>query len=236
MSDQNDTTASEQPNQEAVQPTEQVESTQAEGANDTGSEMQPESSDANSSEDDAAVDDFRAKWEQAQKHIKSLNAENAKHRNAAKTAQEAQDALKQQVLQAFGDEQEQSPEDALKAAQEQAAQAHAELQRYKENDKLNTLVKKANGNPDIVIPFLRGSGNLPDFSSDDYDSQVEQIIADTLENQPGLRAQVAPKSSGQPSTPTGGEARLTRADLRSMSAQEILEARRAGKLDHIIKS
>ena len=227
MPEQNDMTASEQASQGAEQTTEQVESTQVEGANDTGSEMQPESSNA---------EDYRAKWEEAQKHIKKLNEESAKHRNAAKTAKEAQDELKQQVLQAFGDEQAESPEDALKAAQEQAAQAHAELQRYKENDKLNALVKKANGNPDIVIPFLRGSGNLPDFGADDYDSQVEQIIADTLENQPGLRAQVAPKSSGQPSTPTGGEARLNRADLRKMSAEEILAARRAGKLDHLIKS
>lgn len=235
MPEQTNTAASEQASQGAEQTTEQVESTQVEGANDTGSEMQPESSNAEST-DDANAEDYRAKWEEAQKHIKKLNEESAKHRNAAKTAKEAQDELKQQVLQAFGDEQAESPEDALKAAQEQAAQAHAELQRYKENDKLNALVKKANGNPDIVIPFLRGSGNLPDFGADDYDSQVEQIIADTLENQPGLRAQVAPKSSGQPSTPTGGEARLTRADLRSMSAEEILAARRAGKLDHLIKN
>lgn len=235
MPEQTNTAASEQASQGAEQTTEQVENTQVEGANDTGSEMQPESSNAEST-DDANAEDYRAKWEEAQKHIKKLNEESAKHRNAAKTAKEAQDELKQQVLQAFGDEQAESPEDALKAAQEQAAQAHAELQRYKENDKLNALVKKANGNPDIVIPFLRGSGNLPDFGADDYDSQVEQIIADTLENQPGLRAQVAPKSSGQPSTPTGGEARLTRADLRSMSAEDILAARRAGKLDHLIKN
>ena len=235
MPEQTNTAASEQASQGAEQTTEQVENTQVEVANDTGSEMQPESSNAEST-DDANAEDYRAKWEEAQKHIKKLNEESAKHRNAAKTAKEAQDELKQQVLQAFGDEQAESPEDALKAAQEQAAQAHAELQRYKENDKLNALVKKANGNPDIVIPFLRGSGNLPDFGADDYDSQVEQIIADTLENQPGLRAQVAPKSSGQPSTPTGGEARLTRADLRSMSAEDILAARRAGKLDHLIKS
>ena len=235
MPEQTNTAASEQASQGAEQTTEQVESTQVEGANDTGSEMQPESSNAEST-DDANAEDYRAKWEEAQKHIKKLNEESAKHRNAAKTAKEAQDELKQQVLQAFGDEQAESPEDALKAAQEQAAQAHAELQRYKENDKLNALVKKANGNPDIVIPFLRGSGNLPDFSADDYDSQVEQIIADTLENQPGLRAQVAPKSSGQPSTPTGGEARLNREDLRKMSAEEILAARRAGKLDHLIKN
>lgn len=235
MADQINTTTNEQAGSEAEQTTEPVVDPQAESANDTGSETQPESTNADTS-DDANADDFRAKWEQAQKHIKNLNAENAKHRNAAKSALEAQEALKQQVLQAFGDEQEQSPEDALKAAQEQAAQAHAELQQYKENDTLNRLVKKANGNPDIVIPYLRGSGNLPDFGTDDYDSQVEKIIADTIEKQPGLRAQVAPQSSGQPSTPTGGEARLTRADLRSMSAQEILEARRAGKLDHIIKS
>jgi len=235
MPEQTNTAASEQASQGAEQTTEQVENTQVEGANDTGSEMQPESSSTEST-DDANAEDYRAKWEEAQKHIKKLNEESAKHRNAAKTAKEAQDELKQQVLQAFGAEQAESPEDALKAAQEQAAQAHAELQRYKENDKLNALVKKANGNPDIVIPFLRGSGNLPDFGADDYDSQVEQIIADTLENQPGLRAQVAPKSSGQPSTPTGGEARLTRADLRSMSAEEILAARRAGKLDHLIKN
>ena len=235
MADQINTTTNEQAGSEAEQTTETVVDPQAESANDTGSETQPESTNADTS-DDANADDFRAKWEQAQKHIKNLNAENAKHRNAAKSALEAQEALKQQVLQAFGDEQEQSPEDALKAAQEQAAQAHAELQQYKENDTLNRLVKKANGNPDIVIPYLRGSGNLPDFGTDDYDSQVEKIIADTIEKQPGLRAQVAPQSSGQPSTPTGGEARLTRADLRSMSAQEILEARRAGKLDHIIKS
>ena len=235
MPEQNDMTASEQASQGAEQTTEQVADTQANSATDTGSEMQPESNNTDDANTDDA-EDYRAKWEEAQKHIKKLNEESAKHRNAAKTAKEAQDELKQQVLQAFGDEQAESPEDALKAAQEQAAQAHAELQRYKENDKLNALVKKANGNPDIVIPFLRGSGNLPDFGADDYDSQVEQIIADTLENQPGLRAQVAPKSSGQPSTPTGGEARLTRADLRSMSAEEILAARRAGKLDHLIKN
>src|SRR5699024_783364 len=230
MTDQTNTTATEQAGSATEQTTEQSVETQANSATDTGSEMQPESNNT----DDA--EDYRAKWEEAQKHIKKLNEESAKHRNAAKTAKEAQAELKQQVLQAFGDEQAESPEDALKAAQEQAAQAHAELQRYKENDKLNALVKKANGNPDIVIPFLRGSGSLPDFGADDYDSQVEQIIADTLENQPGLRAQVAPKSSGQPSTPTGGEARLTRADLRSMSAEEILAARRAGKLDHLIKN
>lgn len=235
MTDQTNTTASEQAGSAAEQTTEQVADTQVNSATDTGSEMQPESNNTDAANADDA-EDFRAKWEEAQKHIKKLNEESAKHRNAAKTAKEAQDELKQQILQAFGDEQAQSPEDALKAAQEQAAQAHAELQQYKENDALNRLVKKANGNPDIVIPYLRGSGNLPDFSSDDYDSQVEQIIADTLEKQPGLRAQVAPQSSGQPSTPTGGEARLTRADLRGMSAQEILEARRAGKLDHILKS
>lgn len=234
MTDQNKTTAIEQAGSEAEQTTEVVE-TQSVSNADMGSEMQPESGNAETS-DDANAEDFRAKWEEAQKHIKKLNEESAKHRNAAKTAKEAQDELKQQVLQAFGDEQAQSPEDALKAAQEQAAQAHAELQKYKENDALNRLVKQANGNPDVVVPYLRGSGILPDFSSDDYDSQVEQIIVDTLEKQPGLRAQVAPKSSGQPSTPIGGEARLTRADLRGMSAQEILEARRAGKLDHILKN
>src|SRR5699024_9325072 len=170
MTDQNDMTASEQASQGAEQTTEQVESTQADGVNDTGGEMQPESSDAGTS-DDVNAEDYRAKWEEAQKHIKKLNEESAKHRNAAKTAKEAQAELKQQVLQAFGDEQAESTEDALKAAQEQAAQAHAELQRYKENDKLNALVKKANGNPDIVIPFLRGSGSLPDFGADDYDFQ-----------------------------------------------------------------
>lgn len=233
MPEQTNTTASEQADSAAEQTTEPVAETQQDNSIDTGSEMQPESAEVDNSDD---AEDFRAKWEEAQKHIKALNAESAKHRNAAKTAKEAQDELKQQILQAFGDEQAQSPEDALKAAQEQAAQAQAELQQYKENDTLNRLVKKANGNPDIVIPYLRGSGNLPDFGTDDYDSQVEKIIADTIEKQPGLRAQVAPQSSGQPSTPTGGEARLTRADLRSMSAQEILEARRAGKLDHIIKS
>lgn len=233
MPEQTNTTASEQADSAAEQTTEPVAETQQDNSIDTGSEMQPESAEVDNSDD---AEDFRAKWEEAQKHIKALNAESAKHRNAAKTAKEAQDELKQQILQAFGDEQAQSPEDALKAAQEQAAQAQAELQQYKENDALNRLVKKANGNPDIVIPYLRGSGNLPDFGTDDYDSQVEKIIADTIEKQPGLRAQVAPQSSGQPSTPTGGEARLTRADLRSMSAQEILEARRAGKLDHIIKS
>lgn len=233
MPEQTNTTASEQADSAAEQTTEPVAETQQDNSIDTGSEMQPESAEVDNSDD---AEDFRAKWEEAQKHIKALNAESAKHRNAAKTAKEAQNELKQQILQAFGDEQAQSPEDALKAAQEQAAQAQAELQQYKENDTLNRLVKKANGNPDIVIPYLRGSGNLPDFGTDDYDSQVEKIIADTIEKQPGLRAQVAPQSSGQPSTPTGGEARLTRADLRSMSAQEILEARRAGKLDHIIKS
>lgn len=235
MTDQNITPTSKQAGSAAEQTTEQVADAQVNSATDTGSEMQPESNNTDAANTDDA-EDFRAKWEEAQKHIKKLNEESAKHRNAAKTAKEAQDELKQQVLQAFGDEQAESPEDALKAAQEQAAQAHAELQQYKENDALNRLVKKANGNPDIVIPYLRGSGNLPDFGTDDYDSQVEKIIADTLEKQPGLRAQVAPQSSGQPSTPTGGEARLTRADLRGMSAQEILEARRAGKLDHILKS
>lgn len=236
MPEQNDMTAGEQANAEVEATTEQtVENTQPAGDTATGSETQPDPATTETS-DDANAEDFRAKWEEAQKHIKALNAESAKHRNAAKTAKEAQDELKQQILQAFGDEQAQSPEDALQAAQEQAAKAQAELLQYKEDAALNRLVKQGNGNPDVVVPYLRGSGILPDFGSDDYDSQVEQIVADTLEKQPGLRAQVAPKSSGQPSTPTGGEARLTRADLRSMSAEDILAARRAGKLDHLIKN
>ena len=90
MPEQTNTAASEQASQGAEQTTEQVENTQVGSANDTGSEMQPESSNAEST-DDANAEDYRAKWEEAQKHIKKLNEESAKHRNAAKTAKEAQD-------------------------------------------------------------------------------------------------------------------------------------------------
>lgn len=201
---------------------------------DTNQGETPNSGDRGGASNDDA-EDYRAKWEEAQKHIKKLNEESAKHRTSAKSLKEQQDALKAEVLKAFGGDAQQSPEEALKQAQEERSKAIAELTQLKETDKLRSLVKGAGGNPDVMIPFLRGSGSLPDFGADDYDSRADEVIKETLEAQPGLRAQVAPRSSGQPLQPTGGEARINREDLSNMSAEEIVAARKAGKLDHLFK-
>lgn len=193
----------------------------------------------NTETDSPAEDDLDALKQQLQEalaHNKKLNAENAERRVKAKESGEKFEALKAQLLAAFGEgDGQDDPEEALKAAQKQADEYRTKLNRYEETQALSKAVRKAGGDPDLMVPFLRGANTLPAWGEDDYEAQVAEIIKDTLEAKPALRSQAVPRSSGQAPTPTKSQpGMLDREQLAEMAARgewdAINKAAREGRI------
>ncbi|MFR9826888.1 hypothetical protein ACL1CN_10530 [Corynebacterium striatum] len=185
--------------------------------------------------------------------ISQLNAEAAKWRTKFREQEKAVaerdkrqqeleakfDAYKQDLAKAMGLAEEDREEDLAKKYQEQAAAADKRYNELKQRVALTEAVHKAKADPELTIPFIKGGGQLAtlDPSVDDYEAQVAELVAQTVEANPKLRAQVVPVSSGNASTPSDNseQRRITLADLDNMNEVEIYEARKAGKLNHLFK-
>lgn len=151
------------------------------------------------------------------------------------------DTFKQSLANTLGvGGEESTPEDLLN---EQIKRTEIAEQRYSEllqRTALTSAVVQAKADADIAIPFIKGTAEFAalDPSTDDYEARVVELVAETVEKYPKLRAQVAPATSGNTSNPTtnsNGSRLLTVEDLDDMSAEEIYNARKAGKLDHLFK-
>lgn len=186
--------------------------------------------------------------------ITKANREAAKYRTerndlqkrweAAEQAQQERDQKWQKLMSALGADEEESPEDRLKAVQATADEKQAEADKVRQEfreyrlqqDVANTA-RKAGADGDLVRDILAGRGALSDLdpTADDYTSQVEQLVTQTVEQHPTLRAQKVPNSSGNAPTPQGETSKkLTREDLNNMTAEEINQAVREGKLAHLL--
>ena len=66
---------------------------------------------------------------------------------------------------------------------------------------------------------------------------MAELVQETVDANPKLRAQAAPVSSGNTSNPTNnsGPRQYTVEDLNDMSAEEIYALTEQGKLDHLYK-
>ena len=138
-----------------------------------------------------------------------------------------------------GAEEEATPEQLIESYKEKLEAQQQENRQLRETTALNDAVAKAKGDPALIIPYLRGSNALVnlDPSADNYAAQVADLVQETVDANPKLRAQAAPASSGNTSNPTNnsGPRKYTVDDLNDMSAEEIYELTEQGKLDHLYK-
>ena len=194
----------------------------------------------------------------AQSEIRKAREEAAKYRTRAKdTAQEVEakaKAEREAFVQKLGKElgliedTSNDPEKLLTAAQEQAQAAAKErdelanqLANYRRKDAVGNALSKVDGTVDTaLLNAVLASDNAYqqlDINADDFQDQVSQIIASTIESHPSL-VQATHKASGVDTSNTqrGAAKPLTREDLAGMTASEINEAVKNGQLSHLMNS
>lgn len=190
--------------------TENTENTNNDGVTPetTGEQQQPEQQQeptpANEGEDK-----LRAQIARLEADNRKLKDENAGRRVTAKTVEE-QNAKLRDVARVLGlANDEEDPEELLKAAKQEAAEnakerdaLQAKLDRLEEGEQLRNVVERAGGDPRFLVPYLRGVG-LPEWGSDEWESKVTELVKHTMERFQDARATRAPRSSGNAPTPSG---------------------------------
>ncbi|GAA4175775.1 hypothetical protein [Gryllotalpicola koreensis] len=172
-----------------------------------------------------------------------------KHKTADKAANDAKnayDSLKEQFGKAFGFIEKDTPaEDLVKAAQDERDRTQTQLHSLLRE---NAVTKAASTNGANVgaltdsVTFQAKVANL-DPTADDFASQVEALVKQTVESDPKFKAVQVAASTGSASTTHSGEgeaaASVTRDELKKLMAQpgghaKILQLQREGKLQHLV--
>lgn len=176
--------------------------------------------------------------------ISKLNQEAAKWRNQFREQEKANadlqtqfDQFRQSIAKAIGgDTDEATPEQLVKEAQQKQQEAEGRYRELQQKLVLHDAIRAAGADPDLAVPFIRGGDKFAtlDPSAEDYEAQVAALVAETVEEYPKLRAQVAPPTSGNTSTPSENSTKqYTREDLQGMPAEEINRLYREGKLKNL---
>lgn len=179
--------------------------------------------------------------------IGRLNAENAKWRTRLREQEQANekqqaemDAFKHAMLKALGvDEKgDADPEELVKKAEARAADMEARYNQMSAQYALSEAVRAAGADPDLTIPFIKGGEEFHALNpaDDDYNAQVAELVSNTVEAVPKLRASTVAPSSGNSANPTGTateSGKITVDDLETMTPQEIFDAQQAGQLKHL---
>lgn len=171
-------------------------------------------------------------------YVEKLRKESASYRERAKEKEGELNSFLEKLKGLTGSgEEEQTPEQLIQAANERAEQAARELQTLKTERAIQDAAGKHNADTTVLLPLLRGLGAFDalDSTADDYASQVESLVAETVEKFPQVKTSRVPASSGNAPTPTPHEhsGQIRREDLKSMTSHQIIEAKRSGKLDHL---
>lgn len=234
----NDTQA-QQANEQQATPTPADMPTQA----PQGAEQQP-----------AGIDDL-PDW--AQKEIRGLRQENAKHRNKAKTAaeeatqreqqhaEEARNALVQDIAKALGlADDEQDPQQLLEAANEKTAEQQkridelvGQINEHKREAAVSDAIGARQVNPKLMRALLAQDNAYAqiDVDSDNFADQVSEVVDRVLAENPEIVQVARGQSSVDTSNTQNGQKAITRDDLKTMSAEDINKAVREGRLDHLLK-
>lgn len=201
--------------QQAQQDTEQGNYTQA------GEHLDEAQAKANEADEATDLDALRKQLARYEAENRKLKDENGDRRVKAKQAQEEADARLKKVLQALGVEpSDNDPEEQIKqakqAAQEREAERdklQAELDRMREDNTLRKLAKENGADPDLLVPYLRGSGDLPTWGSDEWDSKAAELVTNTLKIFPQFKAGgTAPRTSGTPAPTNNNDGQILTAD------------------------
>lgn len=236
MADQNENMTDSQDVQQAAQ------GAPAEGASKAAQDTPQGDAKPEAKPDDA--EKYKRELERLRADNRKLKNEAAERRVTAKQAQEQNEQLRK-VAQALGLEtQDDDPEVLLKTAREQAEEnkreadkLRAELDRMRESDELRRIAREAGADPEVMVPFLVGSGTLPKWGEDDYTTQAVDLVKSALERHPAFGVHKVPQSSGQAPTPVkrDGEARLSQDDIQRLVAQgdyqAVNEAVAAGRVE-----
>lgn len=169
---------------------------------------------------------------------RKLKDENGDRRIKAKQAEEQADTLKKlaQVLgfEPSDDDPEEQIKQARQAAQEREKERdtlQAELDQMREDNTLRKLAKENGADPDLLVPFLRGSGNLPKWGSDEWDSKAGELVTNTLNSFPQFKAGgTAPRTSGTPAPTNNNE------DGQILTADDLNRLYVQGKFEEINKA
>ena len=167
------------------------------------------------------------KGEAAQRtRAKELEAELAK-------TQERFNTFEQEIKKLFGNgEEEQTPEQLIQAANERAEQAAKELRTLKTERAIQDAATTHKADTTVLLPLLRGLGAFDalDPTADDYTSQVETLVAETVEKFPQVKTTKVPASSGNAPTPTPHES------TKYLNEEDLLRMQDAGEYEAINKA
>lgn len=192
-------------------------------------------------------------WVQA--HIKELREENAKHRNKAKhAADEAaqreqaqakaqQDEMVAKIAEALGIKDPDDPQALLDAANEKNTEQQkridelvSTLNDYKRRDAVKDAVGDRKVNTKLLNALLALDNDYTtvDPNSDGYADQVSEAVNKVIDANPEI-VQATRGQSGIDPTNTKTDQPITREDLKTMSPEDINQALREGRLDHLVK-
>lgn len=201
--------------QQAQEDTNQGDYTQA------GEHLDEAQAKANEADEAVDLDALRKQLARYEAENRKLKDENGDRRVKAKEAKEEADARLKKVLQALGvepsdDDPEEQIKQAKQAAQEREAERdklQAELDRMREDNTLRKLAKENGADPDLLVPYLRGSGDLPQWGTDEWDSKAGELVKNTLNSFPQFKAGgTAPRTSGTPAPTNNSDGQILTAD------------------------
>ncbi|AWB84782.1 hypothetical protein C3E79_10110 [Corynebacterium liangguodongii] len=193
----------------------------------------------------------------AQNMVRDLREENAKHRNKAKTAAEeaakreqeqaqaARDELVQNIAQALGLANDpDDPQALLEAAnsknseyEQQVKELTDQINTYRRNDAIDQAVGDRRVNKNLLKAVLAQDNAYRqiDVNADNFADQVSEAVNKALDANPELVQATRGQSGIDTSNTKNGDQPLTRDDLKTMSAEDINQAVRDGRLDHLLK-
>ena len=221
--------------QQAQHDTNQGDYTQA------GEALDEAQAQANEADEAVDLDTLRKQLARYEAENRKLKDENGDRRVKAKQAEEQAETLKKlaQVLgfEPSDDDPEEQIKQAKQTAQEREAERdklQAELDRMREDTTLRKLAKENGADPDMLVPYLRGAGDLPQWGTDEWDSKAAELVTNTLNTFPQMRNSTVSRTSGNTPSPTRNDNhRITAEELENMTSEEIYEAAKQGKIKHL---
>lgn len=165
--------------------------------------------------------------------ITRANREAQKYRQQAREAQAAQQAQLDTIAKALG----LKPDDVDPAAlTEQLTTAQAAARESATQLAVYRAAPALGADPDALLDSASTLRALADIDPADADA-VAAAITTALESNPRLKAADPQPPAGRSSAPAGGPpqpAQLSRADLKRMTPEEIVTARREGRLASLL--
>lgn len=176
---------------------------------------------------DTGVEELRKQLARMEAENRKLKDENGARRVKAKEAEQQAETLRK-VAQALGLEPtDDDPEQQIKRAQETAKEREterdrlqAELDQLREETALRKLAKENGADPDLLVPYLRGTGQLPKWGNDEWSGKADELVTSILTTFPQMKRGSTPHTSGNTNGPTRNNPKeITRDDIKELAAK-----------------